>query len=53
MARWLEAFAYRVELGPAPFALAAAISLAVALGTVSLQSLGAARTRPAQSLRQD
>ena len=53
MARWLEAFAYRVELGPAPFALAAAISLAVALGTVSLQSLGAARTRPVQSLRQD
>jgi putative ABC transport system permease protein len=53
MARWLEAFAYRVDLGPAPFVLAGAISLAVALGTVALQSLGAARMRPVQSLRQD
>jgi putative ABC transport system permease protein len=53
MARWLEAFAYRVELGLAPFLLAAAISLAVALGTVVLQSLGAARMRPVQSLRQE
>jgi putative ABC transport system permease protein len=51
--RWLQGFAYRVDVGPAPFAAAAAIALAVALGTVALQSLGAARTRPVQSLRQD
>jgi putative ABC transport system permease protein len=53
MARWLEAFAYHVAVSPAPFLLAAASSLTVALGTVSLQSLGAARTRPVQSLRHD
>jgi putative ABC transport system permease protein len=53
MTRWLDAFAYRVDVSAAPFALAAAISLAVALGTVALQSLGAARARPSQSLRQD
>jgi len=53
MARWLEAFAYRVELGPAPFLIAAAISLAVALGTVAAQSMGAARMRPVQSLRRE
>jgi putative ABC transport system permease protein len=53
MARWLEAFAYRVEVGPAPFLAAAAISLAVALGTVAAQSFGAARMRPVQSLRQE
>jgi putative ABC transport system permease protein len=53
MARWLEAFAYRIDVAPTPFVLAAAISLAVALGTVALQSLGAARARPVQSLRQN
>jgi len=53
MARWLEAFAYRVEVDPALFLAAAAISLAVALGTVALQALGAARTRPVHSLRGD
>jgi putative ABC transport system permease protein len=53
MDRWLDAFAYRVAVDPAPFAVAAAISLAVAVGTVALQALGAARTRPVHSLRQD
>jgi putative ABC transport system permease protein len=52
MARWLEAFAYRIDVVPTPFVLAAALSLAVALGTVALQSLGAARARPVQSLRE-
>ncbi|HZF29031.1 MAG TPA: FtsX-like permease family protein [Gammaproteobacteria bacterium] len=53
MARWLQGFAYRVDVGTGPFAAAAAISLVVALGTVALQSLGAARVRPVLSLRQD
>jgi putative ABC transport system permease protein len=53
MARWLEAFAYRVDVSPGPFVLAAALSLAVALGTVSPQALGAARTRPVTTLRHD
>ena len=53
MARWLAAFAYRVVVSPAPFVLAAALSLAVALGTVSLQALGTARTRPVTTLRHD
>ncbi|HET8697181.1 MAG TPA: FtsX-like permease family protein, partial [Gammaproteobacteria bacterium] len=53
MQRWLEGFAYRMDVGAAPFLAAAAITLAVALGTVALQSLGAARVRPVQSLRRD
>jgi putative ABC transport system permease protein len=53
MTRWLESFAYRIDVAPTPFVAAAAISLAVALGTVALQSVGAARARPVQSLRQD
>ena len=53
MDRWLEAFAYRVDVAATPFVAAAAISLVVALGTVALQSLGAACAKPVQSLRQD
>jgi putative ABC transport system permease protein len=53
MANWLQGFAYHTDIGAGPFAAAAAISLAVALGTVVLQALGAAQMRPVQSLRQD
>jgi putative ABC transport system permease protein len=53
MERWLQNFAYRMDVGAGPFLAAAAITLAVALGTVALQSLGAARVRPVQSLRHD
>jgi putative ABC transport system permease protein len=53
MARWLQAFAYRIDVTAGPFLLAATISLGVALGTVALQSLGAARAKPARSLRQE
>jgi putative ABC transport system permease protein len=53
MDRWLAAFAYRVDVDPAPFLAAGAITLAVALGTVALQSLGTARAKPVHSLRHD
>ncbi len=53
MARWLDAFAYRVAVEPGSFLLAGAISSTVALLTVGLQALGAARAKPVQSLRQE
>jgi putative ABC transport system permease protein len=53
MTRWLGAFAYRIEMGPAPFLAAAVASLAMALGTVALQALAAARARPVEALRQN
>ena len=51
MQNWLAGFAYRIDVGPAQFLSAGAIVLAVALATVSLQSLKCARTRPVESLR--
>jgi len=53
MHRWLEGFAYRTTMGWWIFALAGALTLLVALLTVSWQSLKAARTNPAEILRSE
>ncbi len=52
MQRWLAEFAYRADVGIGPFALAALVVTAVALGTVGLQSLGMALARPVRALRE-
>jgi putative ABC transport system permease protein len=51
MQRWLEDFAYRIDLGPAVFLLAGGLALAVALLTVSYQAIKAATADPVKSLR--
>jgi putative ABC transport system permease protein len=51
--RWLESFVYRIDLGVGPFLLAGAAVLVVALVTVGLQALRAARANPAQALRDE
>ena len=51
MSRWLEAFAYRIDLGPGVFVLAGFAGLVLALAAVSTQALRAATADPAQSLR--
>jgi putative ABC transport system permease protein len=51
--RWLDAFVYRIELGPWPFVLAGAVALAVALLTVSVQTLRAAHSDPVHALRSE
>jgi putative ABC transport system permease protein len=51
MRRWLEAFAYRIELGPGLFLAAGAVALGIALLTVSYQSIKAAVADPVESLR--
>lgn len=48
--RWLESFAYRVDLTPWPFLAAASGALAIALMTVAGYALRAARTHPAAAL---
>ena len=53
MQRWLEDFAYRIDLGPGVFVLAIAATLAVALATVSAQALRAAWMDPAPTLRSE
>ncbi|MCI0692162.1 ABC transporter permease [candidate division KSB1 bacterium] len=49
--KWLEDFAYRVELGLTTFLLAAATALLIAFVTVSLQAIKAAMTNPIEALR--
>ena len=51
MQRWLEGFAYRVELGLGVFLLAGGLALAVALVAVSYHAIKAATADPVKSLR--
>jgi putative ABC transport system permease protein len=51
--QWLRNFAYHVDLGPAPFVVAAVGALVVAGLTVSYHALRAARIDPARTLRDE
>jgi putative ABC transport system permease protein len=51
MFKWLQSFAYRTNMGVWSFALAALIAFAIAVVTVSYQSIKAAITNPVDSLR--
>jgi putative ABC transport system permease protein len=51
MSRWLQDFAYRIELGPGVFLLGGALALLIALLTVSAQAVKAARANPVDALR--
>lgn len=51
--RWLEDFAYRIDLHPWTFAAAGATALLIAFLTVSLMGLRAALTDPVNTLRSE
>ncbi|MBX2820722.1 MAG: ABC transporter permease [Rhodothermaceae bacterium] len=51
MNRWLQDFAYRITIGPGVFILVGMLCMALALLTVSYQSLNAALKNPVDSLR--
>jgi putative ABC transport system permease protein len=51
MVLWLKNFAYKTAINGWVFVLAALITLTIALVTVSLQSLRAARKNPVEVLR--
>jgi putative ABC transport system permease protein len=53
MSKWLEDFAYRIEISWWMVAIVGFAALAVALGTVSFQVLKAARANPVESLRSE
>jgi len=53
MGRWLEDFAYQAEMGWELFFGATLIALAIAMATISYQSIGAALTQPVKNLRSD
>ena len=51
MQKWLEDFAYRIELGPWLFVGAGGLAVLIALATVSFQAVRAALTDPVVALR--
>ena len=51
MSRWLQDFAYRIEMSPWIFLAAAALAIFIALFTISFQAIKAAVANPVNSLR--
>ena len=51
MSKWLEDFAYRVNIGWWMFAAAALLAVVIALATISFQAIKAALANPVKSLR--
>ncbi len=51
MNKWLQGFAYRVDMPFAPFVIATVISLIIALFTVSIQARKAAVSNPVKALK--
>ena len=51
MNRWLQNFAYRINIGIGTFILAALLALVIALLTVGYQAIKAARANPVEALR--
>jgi putative ABC transport system permease protein len=53
MNRWLEGFAYRMEINAWIFVSASLVAIGISLFTVSFQSIKAALTNPVKSLRNE
>jgi putative ABC transport system permease protein len=51
MTKWLQGFAYRVQIGILIFILSGTLALIIALLTVSYQAIKAANANPLDSLR--
>jgi putative ABC transport system permease protein len=51
MTRWLQGFAYRIDLSTGVFVASAAAALVIALLTVSVHSVLVARAKPVAALR--
>ncbi|MES1216792.1 MAG: ABC transporter permease [Bacteroidota bacterium] len=53
MSKWLEGFAYKVSPGWLVFAMAGLVALAIALVTISFESIKSAMSNPIDSLRSE
>jgi putative ABC transport system permease protein len=53
MDRWLQGFAYRIDIGPGVFVLAAVSVMLITLLTIGFQAIRAALTNPMKTLRSE
>ena len=53
MGKWLQGFAYRIDIGALVFVSAVVAAFLVAMGTVAVQGLRAASANPVDSLRNE
>ncbi|TRX56305.1 FtsX-like permease family protein [Fulvivirga sp. M361] len=53
MQMWLQDFTYRTEIGPGIFILSGSLAIAIALVTISYQSIRAALANPVEQLRSE
>jgi len=51
MNKWLQDFAYRIDIGWATFGLTALVAVGIAYVTIGVQAMRAARSNPAENLR--
>jgi putative ABC transport system permease protein len=51
MNKWLQEFAYRIDLGPETFLSAGCILILIAIATIGFQTVRAANTNPVRSLK--
>ncbi|HEY2726678.1 MAG TPA: hypothetical protein VGI61_05865, partial [Parafilimonas sp.] len=51
MDKWLQGFAYRINISWWAFAIAGVLALMIAFATISFQAIKAAVTNPVKSLR--
>lgn len=49
--RWLSAYEYRIEISVLPFAIADALSLLIAILTLSIQSIKVVQANPVDALK--
>lgn len=53
MQEWLSAYAYRIELNVALFAIPAIVLVLIALSTIVIQALRVAQANPVEALRDE
>jgi putative ABC transport system permease protein len=53
MSRWLQGFAYRIDIGPSVFLIAGASVILITFGTIGFQAIRAALVNPVKSLRSE
>jgi putative ABC transport system permease protein len=51
LSKWLESFAFRIEIDPLYFVLGGVVALLIALGTISFHTIRSARANPVKALR--